>query len=304
MTIPPVAAPPFDRAVLRVEPVRGASVNVMVADDPAEDRVVHHFGAEWSKCRLLPEQDLRTAGAELFDMIPPSGHGLGTMLDLGCGNGRWVRYLEGRFTHIDALDPSSAVHKAAEVHADLAHVRWVQGRGEDLPFGDEVYDMVVCTGVLHHVPDPTRVLNEIRRVLRPGGLLYFYMYYAMEQRSAAYRGLHKASELLRHAIHPLPAWLRLPLCDLLAVLIYLPLVSIARLLKRMGIAFWRRMPLAYYCDKSFRVMRNDALDRFGTPFEARSTREEIIALMSGAGLTDVRFSEGPPYWHGTAMRAT
>jgi SAM-dependent methyltransferase len=188
------------------------------------------------------------------------------------------------------------------VHADLAHVRWAQGRGEDLPYAGAAFDVVLCIGVLHHVPDPLRVLREIVRVLRPGGLLYFYMYYAMEQRSAAYRALHAASSWLRRLVHPLPAALRLPVCDLLAVIIYLPLVLTTRLLKRMGVPFWRRMPLAYYHDKSFRVMRNDALDRFGTPFEARSTQDEIVRLLADAGFTDVRFSDGPPYWHGTAKR--
>ncbi|MDX9750147.1 MAG: methyltransferase domain-containing protein [Flavobacteriales bacterium] len=198
--------------------------------------------------------------------------------------------------------PQRRHHKAAEVHADLAHVRWAQGRGEDLPYAGAAFDVVLCIGVLHHVPDPLRVLREIVRVLRPGGLLYFYMYYAMEQRSAAYRALHAASSWLRRLVHPLPAALRLPVCDLLAVIIYLPLVLTTRLLKRMGVPFWRRMPLAYYHDKSFRVMRNDALDRFGTPFEARSTQDEIVRLLADAGFTDVRFSDGPPYWHGTAKR--
>jgi len=276
-------------------------VHVM-APDAHDDRVVSNFGVEWSKFRSLPERDLRRAGDELFDLLPAGGRDLGVMLDLGCGNGRWSRYLADRFDHIDALDPSAAVHGAAEVNADLPNVRWVQARGEDLPYTDAVFGMVVCVGVLHHVPDPAAVLRGIARVLKPGGVLYFYMYYALEQRSAAYCALHKASELLRHIVHPLPRALRLPLCDLLALTIYLPLVSLARLLKWMGVPFWRRMPLAYYCDKSFRVMRNDALDRFGTPFEARSTRAEIAALMTDAGLTEVRFSDGPPYWHGTALR--
>lgn len=277
-------------------------MHVMAMDGESPDPVVRNFGTEWTKFHTLPEKDLRVAGAELFDLLESTDGPRGAMLDLGCGNGRWTRYLAGRFAHVDAIDPSEAVHTAAQVHADLKNVRWVQGRGEDLPYPDASFQVVICIGVLHHVADPMRVLQETRRVLRPDGMLYFYMYYAMEQRSAAYRALHKASDLLRRVVYPLPPGLRLPVCDVLAASVYLPLVLAARLLKWMGVAFWRRMPLAFYHDKSFRVMRNDALDRFGTPYEARSTREEIVRLMTGAGFADVVFSPGPPYWHGTARR--
>ncbi len=44
-------------------------------------------------------------------------------------------------------------------------------------------------------------------------------------------------------------------------------------------------------------MRNDALDRFGTPLEQRFTREAISDMMKNAGLHDVKFSEAAPYWH-------
>ena len=44
--------------------------------------------------------------------------------------------------------------------------------GHDLPFGDATFDAVVCQAVLEHVLEPPRVVAEIHRVLRPGGLLY------------------------------------------------------------------------------------------------------------------------------------
>ncbi len=58
-----------------------------------------------------------------------------------------------------------------------------------------------------------------------------------------------------------------------------------------------RLPLAYYWDKSLRIMRNDALDRFGTPLEQRFSREEIRSMMIECELDDIRFSEQAPYWH-------
>jgi hypothetical protein len=69
----------------------------------------------------------------------------------------------------------------------------------------------------------------------------------------------------------------------------------ARLGEKLG-ANVSSVPLAAYRNHSFYIMRNDALDRFGTALEQRFTRDEIEALMHTTGLRDVRFHEGVPYW--------
>ena len=61
--------------------------------------------------------------------------------------------------------------------------------------------------------------------------------------------------------------------------------------------------LRAYRDAAFATMRNDALDRFGTRVEKRFTRQEIRHMMLEAGLTDVRFHEGEPYWVAIGVRA-
>ena len=57
------------------------------------------------------------------------------------------------------------------------------------------------------------------------------------------------------------------------------------------------MPLSYYIGKSINVIRNDALDRFGTPLEQRFSKKEIEEMLINAGLEDIVFSERAPYWH-------
>lgn len=63
------------------------------------------------------------------------------------------------------------------------------------------------------------------------------------------------------------------------------------------------MPLSAYRDRTFYVMRNDALDRFGTRLERRFTRAGMQALMAGAGLERIRFHDGVPYWTAVGYRA-
>jgi len=62
------------------------------------------------------------------------------------------------------------------------------------------------------------------------------------------------------------------------------------------------MPLAYYRHRSFYTMRTAALDRFGTRLEQRFTRLEIEKMMREAGLTDITFSEEPPFWCAVGFR--
>jgi hypothetical protein len=56
------------------------------------------------------------------------------------------------------------------------------------------------------------------------------------------------------------------------------------------------MPLSYYADKSFYVMRTDAYDRFCTRLEKRLTRVEIETMLRRAGFRDIAFSEQAPFW--------
>ena len=62
------------------------------------------------------------------------------------------------------------------------------------------------------------------------------------------------------------------------------------------------MPLSYYVDKPWKVIRNDALDRFGTPLEQRFSRRQIEDMLIAAGLKDVRFSDHEPFWHVVARK--
>lgn len=272
------------------------------ATEAGDAELLAGFGAEWTKFRSLSEKDLRTAGGELFDLLPTEGLGpSATVLDVGCGNGRWSRYLIDRVGHIDAIDPSRSVLSAAGlVGGD--RIRWSMARAENLPFNADSFDLVLCIGVLHHVQEPMRALKESLRVMRPGASFYVYMYYALEQRGRLYRWLFRASDALRRVIHRLPGPLKRGSCEVIAVLVYLPMVFLVRSLKHLGWSSWRRFPLAYYHDKSFHVMRNDALDRFGTSYEARYTQVQIREMLTEAGFEAVRFSEEPPYWHAIARK--
>jgi len=95
------------------------------------------------------------------------------VLDVGCGPGALTAELVARLGPgaVAAVDPSEQF--VAAVCERLPGVAVRQAAAEDLPFGDDSFDVAVSTLVLCGVDDQPRALRELRRVLRPGGRLLF-----------------------------------------------------------------------------------------------------------------------------------
>lgn len=90
------------------------------------------------------------------------------VLDVGCGPGHYSLALEARGAMVAAVELS---------HAQLcggAHLPRgpVVGDARSLPFPDATFDAVLCSNMLEHTPDPLIAIDEIERVLRPGGWAY------------------------------------------------------------------------------------------------------------------------------------
>lgn len=89
------------------------------------------------------------------------------VLDVGCGEGRFCRILSGYGAQTTGLDPIEKLLTAAR--AEHPQGSYVQGVAEALPFSKESFDMVVSYLTMIDIPDFRAAINEIARVLRPGG---------------------------------------------------------------------------------------------------------------------------------------
>lgn len=91
------------------------------------------------------------------------------LLDVGCGKGKLILYARSPHVEFTGIDMSGANLEDAR-RAGYQHTK--QGNvNERLPFPDESFDIVLCHHVLEHLLAPERLIEEMRRVLRPGGIL-------------------------------------------------------------------------------------------------------------------------------------
>ncbi len=100
------------------------------------------------------------------------------VLDVGAGVGHWGRTLLPflpKDATLDGVDHEPAfVSKANQKAAELGianRVKYVTSIAETLPFEDETFDLVTCQTVLIHVADVAATLAEMKRVVKPGGLI-------------------------------------------------------------------------------------------------------------------------------------
>lgn len=120
--------------------------------------------AEYLNARLAEQRTQAQSCSEPADKL--------RLLDIGAGFGRTFLYLRAagldahfEFTGLD-IDPDRKAHVYADNPWDIR-----QGDAQEpLPFADHSLDVVVCEQLLEHLDHPDRVIGEVARVLKPGGL--------------------------------------------------------------------------------------------------------------------------------------
>lgn len=126
------------------------------------------------------------------------------VLEVGCGAHGLIFYF-GTENPV-GVDPL-ADHYAELFPAWQSRARTVAAPGEQLPFQDGSFDIVLCDNVVDHAEGPRRIVEEIARVLRPGGTLYFEvnvhhpLYHAAASTHAAWRALGIPFEITPFADH-------------------------------------------------------------------------------------------------------
>jgi len=109
----------------------------------------------------------------LITGLPATGSPVG--VDLACGTGDITRLLANRYPdgNITGLDLTPAMLERAQKLTENKKIRFVEGSMQELPFDSESLDIVTGGYALRNAPDLNQTIDEIARVLRPGGAAAF-----------------------------------------------------------------------------------------------------------------------------------
>ncbi|TMJ93083.1 MAG: methyltransferase domain-containing protein [Actinobacteria bacterium] len=189
---------PLFRTSRPAGPVRNADP----AELPAED--VRWYDEAYDR----DDADGHALRARMHAVLDLVGPGPGDVLDAGMGPGRLAAELAVRGWTVSGLDSADAMVAAARLRLPDAAERLVVGRIEALPFPNTSFDCVTATGVLEY-SDVPRALDEVARVLRPGGRAVVsypnpYAHYTMWKSRVYYPLVGVIKRLLRWRGRPLP----------------------------------------------------------------------------------------------------
>jgi demethylmenaquinone methyltransferase / 2-methoxy-6-polyprenyl-1,4-benzoquinol methylase len=112
----------------------------------------------------------------LASRIPPGSE----VLDVATGTGAVAGRLLQRGCSVTGLDQSPGMLRVAQARLG-DRVRFVEGRAENLPFGDASFDALTFTYLLRYVDEPADVLRELARVVRPGGTMAMLEFFVPRQ---------------------------------------------------------------------------------------------------------------------------
>jgi SAM-dependent methyltransferase len=274
-----------------------------------DNNVIRDFGDEWERFNFLDEKKLQSLREQFYKYIAPLPEGLRKrddliIADFGAGTGRWSYFLKDFATKLYAVEPAEKAFRVLSSRfRDDSKVVLLHESVESNQIPNNSLDLAVSLGVLHHIADTQGAIQKVAEKIKPGGTFLGYLYYALENKPFLYRALWRLSDSIRKVISRLPKKYKLALADFIALTIYLPLATISRILEKFGISV-DSVPLHHYKDLSFHVMRNDALDRFGTTLEMRFTKTEIEEMLINAGFikSSIVFSNQEPYWTFSCIR--
>jgi ubiquinone/menaquinone biosynthesis C-methylase UbiE len=119
------------------------------------------------------------------------------ILQIGCGPEDIINYFSNGKKY--AIDPLANFYKK-RFNLDYKGLRFIEGRGEELPFKDDFFDIVILTNVLDHVEFPERVLSEVKRVLKKNGFFYFEIFIYQKNFIRIAKAFGKIKEIIKKEI--------------------------------------------------------------------------------------------------------
>ena len=264
-----------------------------------DKQVIEDFGYEWEAYnqKNIDEKELEKLYLNYFNIFPFEVIGKESKgFDMGCGSGRWARFIAPKVKVLNCIEPSQkAIIEAKNNLKQNKNCKFFNYGVFDNPLKDGSQDFGYCLGVLHHISDTKKGLKKSIDKLKKGAPFLLYLYYRFDNKPFWFQMIWKITNITRLMISKMPFRIKLYITKLIALMVYWPLARISLILENLGIDV-KNIPISSYRKTSFYTMKTDALDRFGTRLEHRFTKKEILKMMEDSGLTNIKFSNKIPYW--------
>ena len=245
------------------------------------------FGRQWNRYEVAHDAEDRATFAAKTGLSLPSLAGK-TVLDAGCGGGRYCRVAAEAGAAVFGADHTDAVDKAAALCADLppgsGPVRLVQADLKALPFPPGSFDAVFSIGVMHHDAVTRAVFDAVAPMVKPGGTLSVWLY---RRNLAPQEWLNNALRRRTTRADPdrLERW-----CRVAATLGGVPLLG--RTLNKL-------VPFSTHPDRENRVC--DTFDWYSPAYQHHHTEAELAGWFRDAGFREITVL--PPEKGGRLYRA-
>jgi SAM-dependent methyltransferase len=136
---------------------------------------------EWGSKRFFDEIEKFRYETQPFmsDLVEFRGHNNEVLLEIGCGLGTDLLQFARGGAHVTGVDltPHSIELVKRRFAMENLSVDARVADAENLPFADNSFDVVYSFGVLHHTPNTQKAIEEVHRVLKPGGKIIIMLYH-------------------------------------------------------------------------------------------------------------------------------
>lgn len=258
------------------------------------DNYAGSFGLQWKRHRraqLDSHTGLPISRNRLFEVTgwPERMEGE-TILEAGSGAGRFTEILLGTGAEVFSFDYSSAVEANRLNNGHNPNLHLFQGDIFRIPLRKEVFDRVICLGVLQHTPDPRKAFESLARHVRPGGVLVVDVY---TKRLLSLLGW-------KYLLRPVTKRLEKELLYRIVSRGVPPLIPLAKFLRRVaGRVGARLLPIVEYSHLKIPPELNrewailDTFDMYSPAHDHPQSLETVKGWFREAGFTDVKVGFGP-----------
>lgn len=270
---------------------RGSDKDIRLDDGTLAQRATYNYW--WQVMHTTHETYQESNSGLLLDTlsVTPDDFIGATILDAGCGNGRFTQVLRSMSAElVVAMDLGQGVEIAKEYQGDGPNVAYVQGSILNPPFKKGVFDWIFSWGVIHHTPYARQGFKQLSQIVGEGNHLGIYVYQLHPILTSENWSLMLLS-LLRQlvVIKPLRA-----LCSRMSISstirFFKPLWFIE---KFFGFGFLgchdESWPEKFDKRRYFRVV----IDRFQSRFASEHTHEEVVRWFIQEGFQDLKISAHP-----------